>query len=398
MKDSSLLDQANLAFTVGNDKQGLTLLRQYNSANNDDAANWHRQAIIEEQIGDSLVAGEAHYRCIEIAPNNAIGYLYAGYWLQHQDQQTKAAAALYSLAHDLDSSALALWQRSDVSAATRLRSRQANKVMRQVLSAHHKAACADLANAERIEKAHWIRTTDKTISFGADNFSPELFFIPSLPITPFYSAKELAWTEQLNQNSDKIRDELTTAMQQQLGQNSLRPYLDENYVDHAKLGELANSNNWLAIDLFKSGELNSNLAVLFPQTLKALSTLPVYCLDQDPFEVFFSFLKPSHSIAPHFGQSNHALTVHLPLDIPPDCFLKVGSEKRSWQQDEVLVFDDSFLHSAHNQSERIRVVLIFSIWHPDLSGDERIAIQESFKARQQWTLERPAQLNKLRLA
>ena len=397
MKDSSLLVQADLAFTVGNDKQGLTLLRQYNSANSDDAASWHRQAVIEEQIGDSSVAGEAHYRCIEIAPNNAIGYLYAGYWLQQKNQQTKAAA-LYSLAHDLDSSALALWQRSDISAATQLRSRQANKVMRQVLSAHHKAACAHLVNAERIEEAHWIRTTDKTLSYGADNFAPELFFIPSLSIKPFYSAKEFTWAKQLNQNCDKIRDELTTAMQQQLGQDSLRPYLDENYAGHAKLGELANSNNWLAIDLFKSGELNSNIAAFFPQTFKALSPLPVYCFNQDPFEVFFSFLKPSQSIAPHFGQSNHALTVHLPLDIPPNCYLTVGSQKRYWQQDEVLIFDDSFLHSANNQSDRMRVVLIFSIWHPDLSGDERIAVQESFKARQQWTLERPSQLNKLRPA
>jgi tetratricopeptide (TPR) repeat protein len=398
MNDSSLLAQADQAFSAGQAKQGLILLRQYNRNNSNDAASWHRQALIEEQIGDTSAAGAAHYHCIEIAPNNALGYLYGGYWLQQHNNQTTAAAALYSLAHDLDASILSLWQQDKISAPTQLRSQQANRVMRQVLSDHHRAVCSELKNAERIAKSEWLRTTDKTISFSEQNYAPELFFIPDLSIKPFYPAKQLDWTEQLNHRCKKIKKELSKAMQQQIAQKNLRPYLDENFASHTNLAELANSNNWLAIDLFKNGELNTDIAAFFYETLSALDQLPIYCLDENPFEVFFSFLKPSQSIAPHFGQSNHALTVHLPLDIPPNCYLKVGSEERSWQQDEVLVFDDSFLHSAHNHSQQTRVVLIFSIWHPDLSDDEREAIQQSFKARQKWTLERQTHLQKLRLS
>ncbi|MFT6408593.1 MAG: tetratricopeptide (TPR) repeat protein [Arenicella sp.] len=397
MNDPRLLAQADQAFSAGQAKQGLSLLRQYNSSNNSNAASWHRQAIIEEQIGDSSAAGNAHYRCIEIVPNNALAYLYAGYWLQQKNQQQVAAAALYSLAHDLDPSILTLWQQVDVSKPTQLRSRQANKLMRQVLSEHHRAVCSGFANAERIEKADWLRTTDRTISFGAENYAPELFFIPGLTTKPFYPAKEFVWAEQLNHNCNKIKKELKQAMQQQLALDSLRPYLNENFASHTNLAELANSNNWLAIDLFKNGELNTDIAPLFSETLATLDGLPIYRLDENPFEVFFSFLKPSQSIAPHFGQSNHALTVHLPLEIPADCYLKVGTEERSWQQDEVLIFDDSFLHSAHNNSQQTRVVLIFSIWHPDLSKDEKEAVRQSFKARQLWTLERQTYLQKLRL-
>lgn len=398
MNDSRLLTQADHAFAAGQAGKGLALLRQYNALNNSDAASWHRQAIIEEQVGDFSTAGEAHFRCAELAPNNAIAYLYAGYWLQQNNQQTHAAAALYSLAYDLDPSSLMLWQQKQVSAPTQLRSREANKVMRFVLSEQHRSFCSSLKNAERIRKAHWVQTSDQPISFGIENFAPELFFIPDLPSKPFYPAEELAWAESLNAKSNAIKGELTSAMQQQLAKDSLRPYLDKHFSSHSGLSELANSNNWLAIDLFKNGELNTDISALFPQTLDALQELPTYNLKESPFEVFFSFLKPHQSIAPHFGQSNHALTVHLPLDIPNDCYLEVNAEKQCWREGEVLAFDDSFLHSAHNCSDLNRVVLIFSIWHPQLSSDERNAIRKSFTARQTWLSERQSQLQKLRLA
>jgi tetratricopeptide (TPR) repeat protein len=398
MTNSRLLAQADQAFAAGQAEQGLALLRKYNLLNNNDAASWHRQAIIEEQIGDFSKAGEGHFRCVEIAPTNAIGYLYAGYWLQQNNQQIQAAAALYSLAYDLDPSSLMLWRQSQVSAPTQLRSREANKVMRQVLSEQQRSVCSGLSNAERIGNAHWVQTSDQPISFGIEDFAPELFFIPDLPSKQFYPVEELTWVEELNEKCNVIKSELTYAMQQQLAKDSLRPYLDKNFSSHSKLGELANSNNWLAIDLFSNGELNTEVSTLFPETLDALKSLPTYNLNHTPFEVFFSFLKPNQSIAPHFGQSNHALTVHLPLDIPTECYLEVGAEKQSWREGEVLVFDDSFLHSAHNHSGLNRVVLIFSIWHPHLSSDERNAVQQSFTARQKWLSERQSQLRKLRLS
>ena len=52
------------------------------------------------------------------------------------------------------------------------------------------------------------------------------------------------------------------------------------------------------------------------------------------------------------------------------------------------MFDDSFIHEAENTSEQDRVVLIFSVWHPDLTLDEQTAIQQSFNARQTWLDER----------
>lgn len=43
-----------------------------------------------------------------------------------------------------------------------------------------------------------------------------------------------------------------------------------------------------------------------------------------------------------------------------------------------LLFDDSFLHEAENNSEeRPRVVLIVDVWHPDLTDEEVLVIEQN---------------------
>jgi aspartyl/asparaginyl beta-hydroxylase (cupin superfamily) len=52
----------------------------------------------------------------------------------------------------------------------------------------------------------------------------------------------------------------------------------------------------------------------------------------------------------------------------------VGAETRFWERGEAIVFDDTIEHAAMNPSDELRVVLIFDVWHPDLSEVEREAI------------------------
>ncbi|MBP6627175.1 MAG: aspartyl/asparaginyl beta-hydroxylase domain-containing protein, partial [Arenimonas sp.] len=76
-------------------------------------------------------------------------------------------------------------------------------------------------------------------------------------------------------------------------------------------------------------------------------------------------------IPPHHGATNCRLTVHLPLVIPPNCALQVGNHVRPWTMGELLIFDDTVEHAAWNDSDQLRVVLIFDVWHPMLSAAER---------------------------
>ena len=131
------------------------------------------------------------------------------------------------------------------------------------------------------------------------------------------------------------------------------------------------------------------------QTLELIEQLPTYGLDDRPFEVFFSMLQPAWSIDEHYGLSNHSLTCHIGLDIPADCYIEVAHQQRCWQAGKLLAFDDSYLHSAHNNSQLRRIVLIFSVWHPSLSTQEKACVQRAFKHRQSWMAERQAKLQQL---
>ena len=101
-----------------------------------------------------------------------------------------------------------------------------------------------------------------------------------------------------------------------------------------------------------------------------------------PFSyTFFSTMSPGTWITPHYGACNIKLRCHFPLFVPPQgqTYLRVGEDETEWQAGKMLIFDDTYEHEAANKSkEEERVVLIVDIWHPDLSAEEKIAIQNMF--------------------
>ena len=77
---------------------------------------------------------------------------------------------------------------------------------------------------------------------------------------------------------------------------------------------------------------------------------------------------------------NTRLICHLPLIVPPGCTFRVGNDVRSWVEGKAWVFDDTIEHEAWNRSDRTRVVLLFEVWRPELSDDERRYVTAMFKA------------------
>jgi aspartate beta-hydroxylase len=88
----------------------------------------------------------------------------------------------------------------------------------------------------------------------------------------------------------------------------------------------------------------------------------------------YSLLKPRTRIPPHTGVTNVRLVTHLPLIVPDGCGFRVGNETRQWEPGRAWVFDDTIEHEAWNDSDTLRVVFIFDIWHPHLSAAERSLI------------------------
>ncbi len=92
----------------------------------------------------------------------------------------------------------------------------------------------------------------------------------------------------------------------------------------------------------------------------------------------FSLLRPHSRIPAHTGMVNCRFVCHLPLIVPLGRGFRVGAETRELRVGELLVFDDSVEHEAWNDSDQDRLVLIFDIWRPELSLEERHQIETLF--------------------
>ena len=64
---------------------------------------------------------------------------------------------------------------------------------------------------------------------------------------------------------------------------------------------------------------------------------------------------------------------HLGLIVPNGCGIQVGDETRHWEEGKCLVFDDTTLHSAWNDSNRARIILIADFVRPGMSFDPAIS-------------------------
>lgn len=126
------------------------------------------------------------------------------------------------------------------------------------------------------------------------------------------------------------------------------------------------------------GRINTPFQVLAPTTSAVLQSIPDL-LTGPPFAYsFMSTLKAGTTIAPHFGPANIRLRVHFPITVPAgtqqQIGIKLAGETRQWMKHQPMLFDDCYEHGVWNLTNEDRVVLLFDIWHPELSQAEREAI------------------------
>jgi aspartyl/asparaginyl beta-hydroxylase (cupin superfamily) len=68
-----------------------------------------------------------------------------------------------------------------------------------------------------------------------------------------------------------------------------------------------------------------------------------------------------------------------------DCEIVVGGESRRWVEGEVLLFDDSFEHAVHNETDEARLILLIDLWHPELQTDaQRLAVLPHEEQRERY--------------
>lgn len=193
--------------------------------------------------------------------------------------------------------------------------------------------------------------------------------IPRLPAIPIFHREDFEWAPEVEAAFPDILQELHALLDHDA---AFEPYVQT--PEGEPMGQFAaldRNVDWGAYFLWKHGRRVDDQANRCPRTEAAVARAPQMKVPGRAPVTFFSALKPGVHIPPHNGATNARLTVHLPLIIPPDCALRVGEETHIWEPGRLVMFDDTIRHEAWNRSDRLRVVLIFDVWHPMLSPLER---------------------------
>lgn len=182
------------------------------------------------------------------------------------------------------------------------------------------------------------------------------FKFPDIKSTQiFYNPLEFPEWNNLVKNNVTILNEYLNA------KINLKPYVNEAGLAH---------NDWNTIMLYGNGQLIEKIKPFFPETLNLINMLP----DVEYSMIMFSVLVPGASIPSHTGPFNSFLRVHLPLVLPERtefCTINVSTETRYWEKEELLIFDDSYLHSVSNNTTEVRVILMLSVWKPNIQPEIR---------------------------
>jgi len=237
--------------------------------------------------------------------------------------------------------------------------------------------------SERLGKALKHFTGIERHPFQYPEQKPNFFYIPDLPSRPLFNASDIAGLSNWVAELEHYIPELCS-----ISENAKDRYVDEfeNLPANAEWDKL--KNEWHSVHLVKGGEFTAQGQALSDPFKKLLGNeLIADCPPHAP-EAFISVLAPGAYIPPHHGISNCKLTVHIPLTVNEQASLTVADKTFTWSADDkVLIFDDSFLHSAKNGHVASRAVLIVDFWNPHLTKNERIAIKSFMQKFDDWNRE-----------
>ena len=216
---------------------------------------------------------------------------------------------------------------------------------------------------------------------------PKYYYFPGLPQIQFYERDAFPWLDDVEAATADIRAELEAVLDEP---GAIAPYV-QGHANRPRKDEMGMRDNpaWSAYYLWKNGEPVGPNVARFPKTMHALRNAPLAHVPNRSPSILFSLLRPGAHIPPHNGLVNTRLICHLPVVVPGKCRFRVGNETRDWVEGRGWAFDDTIEHEAWNGSDRTRVILLFDVWRPELTEDERGLVVSLFEAIDAHTGKKP---------
>jgi aspartyl/asparaginyl beta-hydroxylase (cupin superfamily) len=170
----------------------------------------------------------------------------------------------------------------------------------------------------------------------------------------YFEVKNLPWAIELEKNWPNWCNEINNFIKEK----------DDKFISTAVFyGEIDKTKSWSAlISLFWGLKVSTELNKKCPQLNKLVKQIPGL--------VSFSIsrLNANSKIGEHEGDTNGIMRCHLGIEVPgaiPECGFKVNGESRSWENGKCLIFNDAYRHSAWNNTDKRRIIIIMDIIRPE---------------------------------
>ena len=170
--------------------------------------------------------------------------------------------------------------------------------------------------------------------------------------TPFFDVDGFPELDVFKKNWQTIRDEAINLNQAQEIKAS-KDLDDIGFNSFFKTG-------WKRFYLKWYGATLNSAKELCPVTTQLVSQVP------SVKGAMFAMLPPGARLVKHRDPYAGSLRYHLGLVTPNSeaCHIDVDGEKHSWKDGEAVMFDETFIHYAENQTEQNRIVLFLDIKRP----------------------------------
>lgn len=358
------------AFRTGDFQSARSAFQRLVDADGADPERWINLALACRQVKDEAAEETAIQQALVLDPKHLVALILRADLLERQGKTHEAALAnvaivqvsppLQSLRPELRpavSKALANWEQYG---------KELGAFLDQRLDPYYRELAGE--NLKRFRDSIDIMVGRKRRYESRS----EIYHYPGLAPIEFFDRADFPWLDSIEAATDAIRDEFVAILEAEEG---FTPYI--SYPPGVPLNqwvELNNSPRWSAFHLYNMGKRVEENAAKCPKTMGALDGAPQPDQPGRTPAAMFSLLKPGTRIPPHTGVTNVRLVTHLPLIVPQGCGFRVGNDTREWVPGRAWVFDDTIEHEAWNDSDKLRVVLIFDVWHPHLTLPERALI------------------------
>lgn len=179
-----------------------------------------------------------------------------------------------------------------------------------------------------------------------------MYLFSRVPLTPYLPVESLPELRVLRENWQTIRDE---ALQLRAG-NSIKAsaqYDDAGFNSFFRFG-------WKRFHLKWYADAHPSALKLCPQTTQMLAQIPSIKA------AMFAELPSGGRLMRHRDPYAGSLRYHLGLVTPNDdgCWIDVDGQRYSWRDGQDVVFDETFIHQAKNETNVDRIILFCDVERP----------------------------------